>query len=102
MKLSHPGIIIRQEYLEPAGLKAADLARATGLSTGRISELLNGKRDITAEIALRLERATQISARLWLGLQDDYDLLRLRKEKMPLIKRQTRALAISNELSATV
>jgi addiction module HigA family antidote len=102
MKLAHPGTIILQEYLEPAGLKAADLARATGLSTGRISELLNGKRDITAEIALRLERATGIAAKLWLGLQDDYDLLRLRKEKMPLIKSQTHALVIGDVLAATV
>lgn len=95
VKLTHPGEILRKEYLEPAGLKAADLARATGLSTGRISEVLNGKRDITAEIALRLERATRASAKLWLGLQNDYDLLKTQKKKASTIRRQTHPLPLS-------
>ncbi|MEJ0063616.1 MAG: HigA family addiction module antitoxin [Alphaproteobacteria bacterium] len=91
-KLTHPGEILRKEYLEPAGLKAVHLARATGLSTGRISELLSGKRDITAEIALRLARATGASARLWLGLQSDYDLLSVEKKKAAIIRKQTSLL----------
>jgi len=89
---SHPGEILRSEYLEPCGLKGADLARATGLSTGRISEILNGKRDITAEIAYRLECATRITAKLWLGLQNDYDLMRISREKAVIIRRQTHPL----------
>jgi len=96
LKLTHPGAIIRKEYLEPANLKAADLARATSLSTGRISEILNGKRDITAEIALRLERATNVSARLWLGLQNDYDLLKVEQKKAGVIRRQTSRLHFSD------
>jgi len=96
MKFSHPGEIISDEYLKPAGRKAADLARATGLSTGRVSELLRGKRDITAEIAIRLERATNISARFWLGLQNDYDLSAVSKKKAGLIRRQTRRLPASD------
>ena len=92
IKLTHPGEILRSEYLAPAGLKAADLARATGLSTGRISEILNGKRDITAEIALRLERATSVSAKLWLGLQNDFDLQSIGKSKAGLIRSQTSKL----------
>ncbi len=95
-KFAHAGEILRREYLEPSGLKAADLARATGLSTGRISELLNGKRDITAEIAYRLERATKISAQLWLRLQNDYDLHMIEKKKAGLIKRQTHSLDLSS------
>ncbi len=94
VKFSHPGQILWREYLEPAGLKGADLARATGLSTGRISEILNGKRDITAEIAFRLEQATKISAQLWLGLQNDYDLQKIEKNRARAIKRQTSLLDI--------
>lgn len=95
LKLSHPGEILLKEYLEPAGLKAAALARATGLSTGRISEILNGKRDITAEIALRLECATDVSAKLWLGLQNDYDLFSVGKKKSDSIRRQTKRLDVT-------
>lgn len=93
-KLSHPGHILRDEYLKPAKLKAADLVQATGLSSGRISELLSGKRDITAEIAMRLELATRISARFWLGLQNDYDLIRLSKTKIAEMRRQTAPLVV--------
>ena len=99
-KFSHPGEILRNEYLGPAGLKAADLARATGLSTGRVSEILNGKRDITAEIAYRLEQATKISAQLWLGLQNDYDLFMIEKKKAKSIRRQTHALNMSHFATA--
>ena len=92
LKFTHPGEILRSEYLEPCGLKGADLARATGLSTGRVSEILNGKRDITAEIAYRLECATKITAKLWLGLQNDYDLAVIAKKKASVIRRQTHRL----------
>lgn len=94
LKASHPGEILRQEYLKPAGIKAADLARATGLPSGRVSEILNGKRDITAETAVRLEKATGISAKFWLGLQNDYDLLRVERKKSSVIRRQTHRLSL--------
>jgi addiction module HigA family antidote len=100
LKQSHPGEILRKEYLETGGIKAAALARATGLSTGRVSEILNGKRDITAEIALRLERATNISARLWLGLQNDYDLLLVGKEKSATIRQQTSRLHFTETVAS--
>jgi antitoxin HigA-1 len=96
IKLTHPGEILRAEYLEPAGIKATELAYATGLPRGRISEILNGKRAITAEIAFRLERATKISAKLWLGLQNDYDLLLLEKKKATKLRRQTHPLALKS------
>lgn len=99
-KFSHPGEILRREYMEPSKLKAADLARATGLSTGRVSEILNGKRDITAEIAYRLQQATKISAQLWLGLQNDYDLYMIEKKKARSIKRQTHRLHITDLATA--
>lgn len=91
VQFTHPGTILREEYLSPSGLRAADLARATGLSTGRISEILNGKRAITAEIAYRLHLATRVSAQLWLGLQNDYDLHVIEKTKAAAIKKQTHA-----------
>jgi addiction module HigA family antidote len=92
IKFSHPGAILNEEYLKPAKLKAADLARAAGLSRGRVSEILRGKRDITAEIAYRIEGATGISATLWLGLQNDYDLKKLKRAKAKSIRAQIKPL----------
>ena len=91
-KFAHPGEILFREYMKPNGFKAADLARATGLSTGRVSELLSGKRDITAEIAYRMQEATKTSAQLWLNLQNDYDLHLIKKKKAKTIQRQIHPL----------
>ena len=63
-----------KEYLEVRSMTQADLARETGLSTGRVSELLSGKRRITPHNALRLEKALGLKAYIWLGIQANWDL----------------------------
>jgi addiction module HigA family antidote len=70
----HPGRILRQEFLEPAGISQYRLAEATGLSQMQISNIVNGKRGISASTALRLEKALGMSAKTWLNLQALYDL----------------------------
>ena len=70
----HPGDMLREEYLPAAGISAYRLAKATGLTPTRISQILRRKRGITAETALRLGRFFGTSAEFWLGLQRDYDL----------------------------
>jgi antitoxin HigA-1 len=70
----HPGRVLRQEFLEPSGISQYRLAQATGLSQMLISNILNGKRSITAETALRFEAALGVSAETWLNLQTLYDL----------------------------
>lgn len=69
-----PGEILRAEFLEPLGITPGRLARATGLSQTRISEVLRGKRRITADTGLRLSRALGLSDRFWINMQTDYDL----------------------------
>jgi antitoxin HigA-1 len=70
----HPGRILRQEFLEPTGISQYKLAQATGLSQMAISNIVNGKRGITAETALRLEAALGVSAETWMNLQMLYEL----------------------------
>jgi addiction module HigA family antidote len=67
-----PGSLIRQ-ILKRTKVKQAELARAMGISTVRISQLINGAR-ITPEMALRLGRVTSTAPDYWLRLQNDYDL----------------------------
>jgi addiction module HigA family antidote len=70
----HPGVILREEFLDPLGVTPYRLAAATGMSQTRIGEILRGERSITADAAVRLAVALETTAELWLGLQSDYDL----------------------------
>jgi antitoxin HigA-1 len=71
--LLHPGELLAME-IEARGLKKSDFADALGIRPGNLSELLNGRRHISALVALKLEALLKISASFWLRLQSDYDL----------------------------
>jgi len=70
----HPGEVLQEEFLVPLQITAYRLSKDTGIPQTRISEIVKGNRRITADTALRLSRYFGISAKFWLGLQDDYDL----------------------------
>ena len=70
----HPGEILREELLKPLGLSANQLAIALRVPSGRIVEILNEKRSITADTALRLARYFGTSPDFWMNLQKTYDL----------------------------
>ena len=74
IKPVHPGRILHDEFMEPAGISQYRLAHATGLSQVQVGNIIRGKRGITAETALRLERALGMSAQTWMNLQTLYDL----------------------------
>lgn len=76
----HPGRIVRQECLEPLGLSVTDAAKALGISRNALSELINEKRGISPEMAIRLEKAFGSSADTWLRLQTAYDLAQAMKK----------------------
>ncbi|MGH9441508.1 MAG: HigA family addiction module antitoxin [Thermoanaerobaculia bacterium] len=76
----HPGEILEQEFLLPLGLSANALAKRIDVPVTRISEIVRGRRGITADTALRLSRFFGTSAELWLGLQTEYDLRTARRE----------------------
>lgn len=70
----HPGEILLEDFLKPMGISINRLAREIGVSPGRISTIVNGKRSITADTALRLGIYFGVSPELWLNLQSDFDL----------------------------
>jgi len=70
----HPGEILLEEFMKPLGLSINRLARDIVVPPGRISAIVNGKRSITADTALRLSKYFGVSSELWLGLQAEYDL----------------------------
>jgi addiction module HigA family antidote len=70
----HPGEILREEYLAPLGLSAHALAQALRVPATRIGEIVNERRAITPDTALRLARYFQTSPDFWMNLQTAYDL----------------------------
>jgi addiction module HigA family antidote len=72
--LIRPGLILRDEFFEPLGITQLAAAKATGIPQSRLSEILAGRRSITADTAARLGRFFQVDPRNWLNLQSAYDL----------------------------
>ena len=70
----HPGEILEKEFLKEMGITAYRLSKEIGIPQTRISQIIKGKRSITADTALRLSAYFGNSAKFWLGLQADYDL----------------------------
>ncbi|MCC5913363.1 MAG: HigA family addiction module antidote protein [Balneolaceae bacterium] len=77
----HPGEVLKMEFLKPMDISAYRLAKETFIPQTRISEIIRGKRRITADTALRFSKFFGTSAKFWLGLQDDYDLEEETREK---------------------
>ena len=74
LKNIHPGEVLKEEFLKPLGITAYRLSRDTFIPQTRISEILKGRRRVTADSALRFSRYFGTSAKFWLGLQDDFDI----------------------------
>ncbi|MGH2460841.1 MAG: HigA family addiction module antitoxin [Chloroflexota bacterium] len=78
-----PGEMLREEFLAEYGLSRNRLARAIGISPNRIADIVNNRRRITADTALRLSLYFGNSAEFWLNLQSDYDLKLARRNLKP-------------------
>ncbi|MEJ2154386.1 MAG: HigA family addiction module antitoxin [Desulfobacteraceae bacterium] len=71
---THPGCILREDYLKSLAVSITDMALKLGVSRKTISKIINEKGAVTPDMALRLSRAFGTSAELWLNLQKNYDL----------------------------
>ncbi len=83
-----PGEILHDDFMEPMGISINQLARDLAVPLNRISEIVNGKRAITADTALRLQRYFRIEAQFWLNLQSEYDLRMMKRKIWPDIERR--------------
>ena len=80
----HPGEVLLEEFLKPMGITAYRLAKETNIPQTRISEIIKGKRRVTADTALRVSKFFGTTPQFWLGLQDDYDL----EEQQEILKEE--------------
>ena len=83
-----PGEILHDDFMEPMGISINQLARDIAVPPNKISEIINGKRAVTADIALRLQRYFRIEAQFWLNLQSEYDLRIMKRKIWPDIERR--------------
>ena len=86
----HPGEILSEEFMRPLGISINALARELMVPPGRISAIVNGKRAITADTALRLGTHFEVSPEIWVGLQADYELRVAKLTVGPEIARRVR------------
>lgn len=77
----HPGEVLLEDFLTPMKLTKYRLSKDIGVAPTRVQEIIEGKRGVSADTALRLSRYFGTSAELWMGLQSDYEL-ELTKEKL--------------------
>lgn len=86
----HPGRIVRQDCVEPLGLTITGAAKVLGVTRQALNNLVNGKAGISPEMAVRISKAFGGSPEMWLRLQANYDLARIRQDEIE-VKRYRRA-----------
>lgn len=79
----HPGEILSVEFLIPMGIYAYRLAKETKINPTRVSEIVNGKRGISVDTALRFSKIFGNSVEFWMGIQDEYEI---REERSKISK----------------
>jgi addiction module HigA family antidote len=83
-KPPHPGLVVLQECIEPSGLTITDAAAALGVTRNTLSELVNGKRGISPEMAVRISKVFGGTEEGWLVQQAQFDLAQVRRDLMKL------------------
>ncbi|MGH9605603.1 MAG: HigA family addiction module antitoxin [Terracidiphilus sp.] len=82
----HPGVIVFEECIEPLCLTITDAAEALGVTRNTLSELVNGKRGISPEMAVRLSRVFGGTEQGWLVQQAQYDLAHVQRDRLKLTR----------------
>jgi len=95
MRPIHPGEILLEDYIKPMGISVRALSIALHVPYSRLREIVDGKRGVSADTALRLERYFGSEAQGWLALQTAYDLRIAEKERAKVIKREIEPYSIS-------
>ncbi|MFS2327880.1 HigA family addiction module antitoxin [Brucella sp. H1_1004] len=82
----HPGEILREDVLVPLNIDVTDAAQRLGMARSTLSRIVNGRSGITADLAIRLERAGVGTARSWMVLQANYELSKAMERKQPSVR----------------
>ena len=91
----HPGEMLREEFMKPLGISINGLALELHVPVTRVSQIVNERRGITADTALRLARHFGTSADFWMNIQKEFELVRTRRKSLKIIERQVRRRTIA-------
>ena len=92
MRPVHPGEVLKEEYLEPLSLSSAALARALGVSTPTVNDIVLQRRGVSADMALRLSVCLGTTSDFWLNLQTTYDLRKAEIDRGAAIREQVQPI----------
>jgi addiction module HigA family antidote len=92
LKNVHPGEVLLEEFLNPLEISAYRLSKGIGIPQSRTSQIIKGRRRITADTALRLSRYFGTTAKFWMGLQNDYDL----EEEKERLEKELKTISLVN------
>jgi addiction module HigA family antidote len=96
---THPGAVLRQDFLAPMGITAHQLALRTRMPATRVGEILHERRAVSPDTALRLARFFGTSAEFWINLQATYDLSKVRCETGRAIQREVEPLEVEESVA---
>jgi antitoxin HigA-1 len=91
----HPGEMLHEEFMKPLGISINSLALELHVPVTRVSEIVNQRRGITADTALRLARHFGTNADFWMNLQKDYELILTQRKSLKTIQRQVRRRTVA-------
>ena len=83
---THPGEMFLKEFLEPLEVTQTEAARRLGISFQRLNAIVRGRRSVSADTALRLEKLTGWDAQIWMSLQTKWDLWQARRHPLPKVR----------------
>ncbi|WP_315249330.1 HigA family addiction module antitoxin [Pseudomonas fragi] len=92
MRPIHPGEVLKEEYLGPLSLSSAALARALGVSTPTVNDIVLQRRGVSADMALRLSVCLGTTPEFWLNLQTTYDLRKAEIDRGAAIREQVQPI----------
>ena len=85
-KPTHPGEILKIEFMEPLGLTQSQIAKDLNTTFRTVNELVNEKRNVSPEMAVKLARYFGTSEELWLNLQNQHDLYQIKAKRMKILR----------------
>lgn len=94
---THPGEMLREEFLIPMGISQRQLADAIESSYQRVNEIVNGKRGITPGTALRLAKFFGMTPDFWLNLQLRWDIYHSQQTEQPVLERITPVTVVTSD-----
>lgn len=87
IEIEHPGIMLKEDFLDDMNIKPGAFAKAIGVDRTAIKKIIDGQRAITADMALRFSLFFDMSASFWLNLQKDYELRMAERENLAKYKK---------------